>query len=157
MYIKRVYPCVLLKLNYFELFNIPITYYINKKDMEVNYKQIQKSVHPDINKNTEELSSVVNEAYTILKDDCYRAKYLLDIKGNEDTENNKEIDKSTLTHIMELNDKIDEGEDVTEEVNHKLETLKEEFNTSIEVNKLIVAKQVYTKLNYYYNIKKKIS
>ena len=156
MFIKRIYPYVLLKLNYFELFNIPITFNVNKKSMEVIYKQIQKSVHPDINKNTEELSSVVNEAYTILKEDCSRAKYLLDIKGIN-TEESDIIDTITLTHIMELNDKIDEGEDVTEEVNSKLETLKGEFNTSIEVNELIVAKQIYTKLNYYYNIKKKIS
>jgi molecular chaperone HscB len=152
--VKSRYPYVSLKLTYFELFNIPTTYYVNKKDMEVNYTQMQKYIHPDINKNTEDLSSVVNEAYSILKDDCYRAKYLLDIKGEIP---NKEIEPITLTHIMELNDKIDEGEDVTEEINTKLETLKEEFNQALEVNELVIAKQVYTKLNYYYNIKKKIS
>ena len=35
------------KKNFFELFNLPISVDINVESLELNYKKLQKSFHPD--------------------------------------------------------------------------------------------------------------
>lgn len=43
----RVQPIQTKKLNLFNVFNIPQSYFINEKQLEAAYKELQKKLHPD--------------------------------------------------------------------------------------------------------------
>jgi len=77
------------ELNHFELFNMKLKFDIDSKLLEKEYKQLQKLVHPDLIsslkdsqaiKEAEEVSSHINKAYGILKDDFKRAKLIVSYK-----------------------------------------------------------------------------
>ena len=77
------------KKNFFELFNLPISVDINVESLELNYKKLQKSFHPDnfINSTIVEqtsalrLSSQINDGYNTLKNIVIRIEYILTING----------------------------------------------------------------------------
>jgi molecular chaperone HscB len=69
----RVQPIQTKKLNLFSVFNIPQSYYINEKQLEASYKELQKKLHPDkfASKSIDEKnvsttsSSAINFAYQV--------------------------------------------------------------------------------------------
>ncbi|MBL8510568.1 MAG: Fe-S protein assembly co-chaperone HscB [Betaproteobacteria bacterium] len=75
--------------NYFELFDLPITYHINVGDLELAYRDVQSVVHPDRYAVAEEAAQRLaaqwatraNEAYAILKSPLKRARYFLQLHG----------------------------------------------------------------------------
>lgn len=126
---------------YFKLFNLPISYAIDLSQLEVNYFKLQQQFHPDffVAKNISEKSaalqwsSIINDAYNILKSPLNRAIYLLK-KNNIDLINdrNKHIDshflnkqmvwrelfeeakeKSAITNIQELNQMVEQDKTST--------------------------------------------
>lgn len=75
----------LLHKNYFELFNLPIQFNINTKELKKIFLTLQKQYHPDNAVNLSEAeqqgflacSSFINTAYNTLLSDKERAIYLL--------------------------------------------------------------------------------
>ena len=75
--------------NFFRIFNINDSFEINHKLLDKNYKELQKMVHPDkymlndkeVLKEAEKCSSIISNAYKILKDDFERANYLVNFRG----------------------------------------------------------------------------
>lgn len=71
--------------NYFTIFNLNQGYKIDHKALNRNYKELQKLVHPDkyllndqeILDEAQKCSSIISNAYNILKDDFERANYLV--------------------------------------------------------------------------------
>jgi molecular chaperone HscB len=143
---------VTINVNHFDILGVSKNYNINKVNLESNYKNIQKIIHPDILKsnNSEFLSSYVNEAYTTLRGDYERSLYMLLLEGVEV----KEDDKLTnhLEEIMEINEKIDETSELMalkEEVRERIEEIKYDFNEAMENNDLDKAKECCILLSYY--------
>ena len=76
--------------NFFKIFNINEYYSIDKSLLSKNYKELQKLVHPDkyvlndkeVLLEAEKCSSLISNAYNILKDDFERANYLVFILIN---------------------------------------------------------------------------
>ncbi len=141
-----------INVNHFDILGVSKTYNINKVNLESNYKNIQKIIHPDILKsnNSEFLSSYVNEAYITLKADYERSLYMLLLEGVEV----KEDDKLTnhLEEIMEINEKIDETSELMalkEEVRERIEEIKYDFSEAMENNNLDKAKECCILLSYY--------
>jgi molecular chaperone HscB len=74
-------------MNYFELFEIKPTYFLNLEQVSKKFYELSRVLHPDKfqNKSTEELmeatrqSAVLNSAFKVLKDDDERAHYLFEI------------------------------------------------------------------------------
>lgn len=74
--------------NYFSIFNIKDSYNIDHSILSKNYKELQKLVHPDkyllndkeIQSEAEKCSSLISNAYNILKDDFERANYMVILK-----------------------------------------------------------------------------
>ena len=103
--------------NYFQLFEIECSVLIDHEVLEKKYLSFQKNFHPDkyVNGSDQEkrislqITSYINEAYQILKNDYLKSIYLLKIKGFEvDDQNNTISDPEFLMHQMELREESEE-------------------------------------------------
>jgi molecular chaperone HscB len=103
--------------NYFELFGLPAGFLVDGQELAVRYRELQKVVHPDrfaaAGEQSQRLSlqsaTLVNEAYTTLKDPLKRAQYLLTLKGIEvDAQQHTLNDPGFLMQQMELREALDE-------------------------------------------------
>ena len=103
------------KKNFFELFNLPISVDINVESLELNYKKLQKSFHPDnfINSTIVEqtsalrLSSQINDGYNTLKNIVTRIEYILTINVFIVDDSKTFRDKEFLIKQIEINDFIE--------------------------------------------------
>ena len=143
---------------YFSLFDLQLTYNLDFKSLESRYKEIQKEIHPDKfhnfslkeRENSELVTRNINEAYSVLKDDKKRAKYILNIKGVTDVSS-----KVSLEDIFELNEKVENNELDEAYINDKIKEIKLNFSSSLEEEDLLKAKKYFSLLSYYENIQKK--
>lgn len=115
--------------NPFAILNLEQSYSIDLNVLETHYFAEQKKCHPDqfVNGNSQEKadslkqSTVVNQAYLILKNPLQRAEYLLKAAGVDPLSN----DPSFLGQVMEWNERLENGEDLTSDL---LDTEKILFN-----------------------------
>lgn len=83
-----------MSVNFFEHFQLPVSFTIDAQALEANYRKIQAEVHPDkfvTATPSERLQSMqtatlTNEAYQTLKHPTARARYLLELQGVETSE-----------------------------------------------------------------------
>lgn len=102
--------------NFFELFNIPVSYDVDMELVHQSYMQLQKEVHPD-NYVTDsdqqkrislQQTSRVNEAFNTLKNDVARAAYLLQLKGVDiNLSNETTRDMAFLMDQMQTREKLE--------------------------------------------------
>jgi len=75
--------------NYFDLFNVPSHFYVDKNILSIHYRDLQKQFHPDkaANKPASEqrmavqFSGYINSAYDTLRSSVLRAEYMLSCEG----------------------------------------------------------------------------
>jgi molecular chaperone HscB len=63
--------------DYFKLFGLKRQFEVDAGALKKAYLDLQRKSHPDINKNTGDLSSIINEGYQTLKSPLPRAIYLV--------------------------------------------------------------------------------
>jgi len=105
-------------MNYFELFSFPEKPIVDKSELSRKYFELQKKFHPDYHTDdTEneqldilELSSAVNKAYAIFKDDQKTIAYYLQTKGFLEEEEKYNLPADFLMEMMEVNELLDDGE-----------------------------------------------
>jgi molecular chaperone HscB len=105
-------------MNYFELFSLPERPFVDKSVLSKKYFELQRKFHPDYHTDdTEneqldilELSSAVNKAYTIFKDDQKTIAYYLQSKGFLEEEEKYNLPADFLMEMMEVNELLDDGE-----------------------------------------------
>lgn len=103
--------------SYFDLFDIQPAVQIDEIQLEKDFKSMQRKLHPDLfsqhsleeQKISAETSTLVNRAYSNLKDPLKRVKYLLVQLGIDAlAETGKTIsDPSLLMHVMETREEIE--------------------------------------------------
>ena len=99
-------------MNYFELFEIPVSLTVDQNKLSSQYFALQKKYHPDFFTNaTEEeqdevleKSSMINKGFKTLKDPDNTIKYVLEIKGLLQEEEKYELPPDFLMEMMELNE-----------------------------------------------------
>lgn len=73
-------------MNYFQLFDIKVSFQVNKDSLNKEYRLLQKLVHPDLiaslnedkaTKEAEKVSSIISKSYKVLLNDYERSKYLV--------------------------------------------------------------------------------
>jgi len=68
-------------VNYFELFQIPVSYSVGRSELQNRYFELQQQFHPDrIGRDVQDVgisSADINNAYRVLKDDFMRAEHIL--------------------------------------------------------------------------------
>ena len=105
-------------MNYFELYEIPISFSPNQEVIKQKFYALSKKYHPDfyINESEEkqeevlELSTLNNKAFQVLKDDQKRLHYVLELKGHLVEGENYSLPQSFLMEMMEVNEAIMELE-----------------------------------------------
>ena len=107
----KVYIC---SMNYFELFELPVSIKIDQGKLAQTYFELQKKYHPDFfTQATEqeqeealEISSHLNKALKVLKNQDETIKYVLQLKGLLGEEEKYQLPAAFLMEMMELNEEL---------------------------------------------------
>lgn len=150
-------------MNYFELFGFDVTPVIDKSMLSKKYLDLQKQFHPDnfsLSDETEqatslEISSQINKAFTVFKNELQTLGYFLEIKGLISEDEKYQLPSSFLMEMMEVNEQIDEGNlevSSLDKIQHQLEQEIQfvmQKNTSAFSNEeLLKVKEFYYKKKY---------
>jgi len=129
--------------NYFKLLGLPVSFDINNDDLNNNYHEIQKSVHPDKFASSSDLerrlsvqkAAQINDALETLKNPLRRSIYLLSLYGVELSENGNAMDPAFLMEQMELREnlsQVDDREDPLAELDEILDDVKLRIKKAID-------------------------
>jgi molecular chaperone HscB len=105
------------RMNYFQLFNIPVTLNPDKQLLKQKFYELSRKYHPDFfTQETEmeqaealELSSQVNKAYKTLKSQNETIRYVLMQKGMLKEEEKYQLPPDFLMEVMELNEQLQDA------------------------------------------------
>jgi molecular chaperone HscB len=105
-------------MNYFELFSLPEKPVVDRTALAKKYFELQRKFHPDYHTDdTEaeqsdilELSSAVNKAFVIFKDEQKTIAYYMQINGFLEEEEKYNLPTDFLMEMMEINELLDDGE-----------------------------------------------
>jgi molecular chaperone HscB len=127
-------------MNYFELFNIPVSFDVDLSVLPQTYQQLQRLTHPDkfaSGSEQEKLVAIqknaqVNDAYSVLKSPLSRAEYLLSLRGI-DLKHEQQTIKDT-TFLMQQMEWREQLAEITEHADplSVLESLEDEINQMIK-------------------------
>ena len=104
-----------LSTTHFDRFGLPQAFDVDLELLDRNYRELQRSVHPDrfVNASDRERrlsmqqATLINEGYQTLKDPLKRGRYLLQLDGREfDDERNTTSDAEFLMEQMELREAL---------------------------------------------------
>ena len=169
-------------MNYFELYDIAVSFKVDKKALKKKFYELSRKFHPDFYtleneaKQAEilELSSLNNEAYKVLKDFNQRMKYVLDLKKVIAEEGKNKIPQDFLMEMMDINENLMELEfgfdeavfnQVKSDLTATQSTLYKEIESIIEnyndhnsdPKELIEIKNYYFKQKYLLRIQENLS
>lgn len=104
-------------MNHFELFDLPVSFKVDKSKLAQKYFELQKKYHPDFfARGTEheqeealEISSQLNKALKILKNEDETIKYVLQLKGLLEEEEKYQLPPAFLMEVMELNEELSDN------------------------------------------------
>ena len=108
---------MLLNQNYFELFNLPISFEINTEHLAQHYRDLQRAIHPDKFAGAPEQERLlalqqaahINTAYQTLKQPLLRAQYLLELLDKQAVvEPEMQLDSAFLMEQIELREALAE-------------------------------------------------
>lgn len=117
MWVWREFQRIIMKVveNYFELFNLPVSFDIDKAELATRYRHLQRTTHPDNHVNSSDRerrlalqhTAYINTAYQTLKDALARGKYILTLQGHDiDMQHTTATDPSFLMEQMELRETL---------------------------------------------------
>ena len=127
-------------MNYFELFNIPVSFDVDLSLLPQTYQQLQRLAHPDkfaSGSEQEKLLAVqqnsqVNDAYSVLKSPLSRAEYLLSLRGIDLKHEQQTIkDSAFLMQQMEWREELADIAQRSDPLG-ALSSLEAEINQSIK-------------------------
>ena len=101
-------------MNYFELFELPVSFKIDKSKLAQKYFELQKKYHPDFfaqgteheQEQSLEISSQLNKALKIFKNEDQTIKYVLQLKELLQEEEKYQLPPAFLMEMMELNEEL---------------------------------------------------
>ena len=103
--------------NYFELFGLEPSYVIDSEQLSSRYRELQRVVHPDRYAGASEQerrlsiqgSTLINEAYSLLRDPVARGRYLLELNGVDPDAGGETHDPAFLMEQIELREELSEA------------------------------------------------
>jgi len=128
-------------MNYFELFEMPISLTVDKKYTQDKYFELQKKYHPDFfsNENEEEQdavlekSSMINKAYKLFQNENETMKYVLQLKNLLEDEEKYQLPPEFLAEMMELNESLMDVDDSSlEEAQTKISQLEKHLYDKVQ-------------------------
>jgi molecular chaperone HscB len=158
-------------MNYFELFDIPVSLQADQKLLMQNYFLLQKKYHPDFfSQGTEmeqadalEISSQINKGLKTLKNPDETIKYVLQLKGLLEEEEKYQLPPDFLMEVMELNEELSDSSAAQVEAFEKdiyagVKNIIETYNDStITTEALLKVKEYYFKKKYLQRILERLA
>ena len=158
-------------MNYFELFNIPVSVTVDKTSLAKKYFELQKKFHPDFFAQEDEVTqedalektSELNKAFKIFKDRDATIQYLLKIKGLLQEEEKYPLPPDFLMEVMELNENLSEDSavaiaDFEEDIYAAVSNIIEHYNdATASTQDLLRLKEYYYKKKYLQRILDRIA
>jgi molecular chaperone HscB len=152
-------------MNYFELFEIPMSLKIDKTKLAQQYFALQKKYHPDffINETEKEqadaleASSQINKAFKVFKNEEETIKYVLQLKGVLGEGEKYQLPPGFLMEMMELNEALSENsqqqiERLEKEIYAPVKEITENFSDRTTKEELLLLKEYYFKKKYLHRI-----
>jgi len=105
-----------LTQNYFELFQLPVSFEVDLNTLAERYRKLQSSIHPDKYATASDLerrlsvqqSARINDAFQTMKNPLRRARYLLQLNGIDvDAETDSRMDPQFLMQQMDLREALE--------------------------------------------------
>ncbi len=165
----------ILSSNFFELFELPVSYDVDLGQIQKKYMDLQKQVHPDKFANASDAekrlsmqqTSWLNEAQTTLKDPVLRATYLLKLKGTDiNLENETTMDaaflmqqlemRERLEHIKKEDDPLSALDAMAKELKTSTQDMMAAFSEAYEAEQIDDAREWIRKLQFMQKAKKEI-
>ncbi len=106
-----------LQASDFELFGLPVAFALDRSQLDLQWKSLQREAHPDrfasegaaSQRIAMQWSVRINEAYSRLKDPLKRAAYLCELQGAAvNAENNTSMPPAFLMQQMEWRETLDD-------------------------------------------------
>lgn len=158
-------------MNYFELFNIPVSVTVDKTSLAKKYFELQKKFHPDFFAQEDEVTqedalektSELNKAFKIFKDPDATIQYLLKIKGLLQEEEKYPLPPDFLMEVMELNENLSEDSavaiaDFEQDIYAAVSNIIEHYNdATASTQDLLRLKEYYYKKKYLQRILDRIA
>jgi molecular chaperone HscB len=158
-------------MNYFELFELPVSLQVDKNSLTQKYFELQKKFHPDFfTQATEyeqsealEISSQLNKALKTLKSPEATIKYVLQLKGLLQEEEKYQLPPDFLMEVMELNETLPEDatqqvEAFEKEIYTGVKDIIENYNdTTVTEGDLLKLKEYYFKKKYLQRILERLA
>ena len=101
-------------MNYFELFNIPISLLVDATSIKKRFYELSRKYHPDFFSNSAseeqddalEMSALVNKALKVLSNPDETIKYVLQLKGLLEEEEKYQLPNDFLMDVMDINEQL---------------------------------------------------
>lgn len=171
----------ILNSNFFELFELPVSYAVDLNKVQQHYMALQKQLHPDKfasasdqqKRLSMQYTSWINEAQATLKDPVLRALYLLKLKDLDiNFDNETTMDAAFLMQQLEMRERLEDirqksGKQeadslialdaLAKEVKTSSEEMMTGFKNSYESEALDDAREWIRKLQFMQKAKKEIN
>jgi molecular chaperone HscB len=153
-------------MNYFELFDIPVSLKIDKASLSKKYFELQKKYHPDFyTQSTDEeksealeKSSLINKALKTFQNEDETIKYVLQQKQLSEEEEKYALPPDFLMEMLELNEAVMEEEaaiikkriaSVEDELYAEVESIIDNYKEGVTTDReLLQVKEYYYKKKY---------
>ena len=147
-------------MNYFELFEIPISLKVDKSKLAKKYFELQKKYHPDFFTQSDEegqataleKSSSINKALKMLQNQDETIKYVLELKGLLSADEKYQLPQDFLMDMMDLNENL--SADSATSINEIETDLYDEVKDIIEGYNESTSNEALQKVKAYYFKKK---
>ena len=165
----------ILSSNFFELFELPVSYDVDFDQVQQSYMSLQKQVHPDKfasgsdqeKRLSMQQTSKINEAQQTLKDPVLRAIYLLNLKDADfSLENETTMDAAFLMQQLEMRERLENIkkeddplaslDDMAKELKSSNSDMMQSFAMSYEADQIDEAREWIRKLQFMQKAKKEI-
>ena len=101
-------------MDYFELFNIPLSLFVDASSIKKRFYELSRKYHPDFFSNTSEeeqsealeMSAMLNKALKVFSNPEETIKYVLQLKGLLEEEEKYQLPPDFLMDVMELNEQL---------------------------------------------------
>lgn len=169
-------PDDLFSKNYFEIFDVAVSYDVDMDAISALYRELQKTVHPDRFASAGEQqrriamqqTSLINQAFQTLKDPLARAQYLLSLQGIDmHSETDTTMDAEFLMEQMEFREAIVEVRDNSDplaelermlaDVKGKLQAYMTAFSALYQQGRLDEARETVRKMQFLFKAQKEIN
>ncbi len=149
-------------MNYFELFDLPVSLKPDKSTLAKKYFELQKKYHPDFFTQSEEAeqatalekSSAINKALKTFQQQDATIKYVLQLKGLLQEEEKFPLPPDFLMEVMELNENLSGEsqaavENFEQDIYKDVKAIIENYNDhTVTEAELLKVKEYYFKKKY---------